>query len=123
VFFTNDQIAGEIHSNIYAISVSCLEPTIMKSSCENQTVKAFDDIKLECHAVTDSDEMSSLKVTWLRDGHPIDYDSQERITFNSVDNSLNIVRAEVDDTAAYICHGNNGLDESESDPVYITVPG
>jgi len=102
---------------------SFLGLTRVISSSENQTVKAFDDIKLECHAVTDPDEMSTLKVTWLRDRHPINYDSQERITFNSVNNSLNIVRAEVDDTAAYSCHGNNGLDESESDPIYITVPG
>jgi len=89
----------------------------------NQTVSASDDVKLECQAVTDPDEMSSLKVTWLRDGHRIDYDSMKRITFNSTDKSLFIAAAEVADTSAYSCHGNNSLDGAESDSVHLIVQG
>ena len=97
------------------------EPTIVRITSENQTVNASDDIRLDCHAITDPDEMSTLEVTWLYEGLAVDYTSQQRFTFNTVDFSLSIANAEVDDSGVYACHATSGLDKAESDPVFITV--
>jgi len=94
---------------------------MVRITSENQTVNASDDIRLDCHVTTDPDEMSTLEVTWLYEGLAVDYKTQERFTFNTLDFSLSIASAEVDDSGTYACHATNSLDNAESNPVYITV--
>jgi receptor-type tyrosine-protein phosphatase zeta len=87
--------------------------TIILVPPETQTVNASEDIILRCDAETDPAEKSKLKIEWHRNGFPIDFTNEGRVSMNMMDNSLKITGCQVRDTAEYTCIASNGLDSTE----------
>ena len=56
---------------------------------------------------------SKLKIEWHRNGFPIDFVNEGRVSMNMMDNSLRITGSHVQDTAEYKCIASNGLDSVE----------
>lgn len=100
-----------------------IEPTLINNSPRDLVVNMTDDVTLQCDVTTDPEEASGLKVTWTKNGKQIDFDFDRRLSVNPSDFSLNIRSAEVDDTAAYACHADSGLDNATSAVGVLTVRG
>ena len=58
----------------------------------------------------------------MRDGKPIDYEREGRISKNTETNALHIKKATVDDSNRYTCVAENGLDSDEA-TASLTVKG
>jgi neuronal cell adhesion protein len=80
------------------------------------------EAKFTCTATTDPDEISNLKVEWLKDGQLLDYAVVQRVFKNDLDNSLTISGTIPLDTGAYTCMASNGLD-SDSWDAQLLVQG
>lgn len=102
----------------------CFEgPTVITKSPQDQTVNVTDDVTLQCDVTTDAAEMEQLKVFWKKNEDRIDFARDDRLQLDPVDHSLIIRSAEIDDTAVYTCHADNGLDAASSEAAILTVKG
>jgi len=77
------------------------------------------EAKFTCTGTTDPDEVENLKITWKKDGKPIDYDTAQRVSAIEIDNSLTVSGPTYLDTAKYTCVVSNGLDSSEASAMLI----
>ena len=87
-----------------------------------QEVNATVNVVFNCQASTDPAEESKLRIEWKRNGEPIDYEQEGRISKNMADNSLTISQVVVDDSGEYTCVASNGLDSDEV-TAQLTVKG
>jgi|SRR6218665_2026771 len=102
----------------------CFEgPTVITKSPQDQTVNVTDDVTLQCDVTTDAAEMEYLEVFWKKNEDRIEFTRDDRLQLDPVDHSLIIRTAEIDDTAVYTCHANNGLDTASSKAAILTVKG
>ena len=77
------------------------------------------DAKFTCSGTTDFEEVSKLRVYWLKDGKEITTNDQ-RMTTNVQDNSLTISGTISRDSGFYTCVVTNGLDEERASAI-LTV--
>ena len=82
-----------------------------------------DDVQLPCDVQTDPAERENLVVEWRRDGVAVDPSRDRHLDVDSEDFSLHISGARVTDTASYVCHADNGLDQATSEPTNVVVRG
>jgi len=85
-------------------------------------INVSNDVVLKCNATTDPEELSMLRIDWLKNGEKIDYDIEMSLSKNSLDNSLKITAAQVSDTATYTCRASNDLDSHDVN-VQLVVKG
>ena len=98
-------------------------PTRILPSLAELLVNVSDPARIECGVTTDPAEEAHLKVEWLRNGDPIDYNLHTHLYMNRSDYSLRIRKSKISDTAENKCHADNGLDHATSDGTTLTVRG
>jgi hypothetical protein len=101
---------------------SCAEKTVITDPPTNKTVDVNSDVTLHCNATTDPSERRKLEINWMRHGFPIDFQSENNVALNTVNKSLVITRARIDNTGSYTCNATNGLDW-DAVTVQLTVRG
>lgn len=70
------------------------------------------DVKFVCAAETDPLETRNLKISWIKDGTPINFKEQLRVRPNPPDNSLIIGGVGPLDTGSYTCVASDGIDNA-----------
>jgi hypothetical protein len=103
-------------------SFICVEKTVIIVPPTNETVDVDSDVTLHCNATTDPSERRKLEIIWMMHGYPIDFASQNNVRLYTVDKSLVITRARIDNTGSYTCNATNGLDW-DAVTVRVTVRG
>ncbi len=85
--------------------------TVIDVQPKDQIVNATTKVEFECGASTDQMEEAHLTITWLRDGEPIDFETEKSLRLIPSQNKLIITSAAVEDSGEYTCVASNGLDE------------
>jgi len=99
-------------------------PTTILTPVERDVIaNVTDDVRLPCDVQTDPAERENLVVEWRRDGVAVDPSRDRHLDVDSEDFSLHISGARVTDTASYVCHADNGLDQATSEPTNVVVRG
>ena len=98
------------------------EKTVITDPPKNMTATIGTDVTLHCNATTDASERRNLEIIWMRYGFPIDYQSENNVALYTVDRSLKITHARIDNTGSYTCNATNGLDW-DAVTAHLTVRG
>ena len=80
------------------------------------------EAKFTCTATTDPNEVTNMRIDWMKDGQFIDYKRAQRVFKNVVDNSLTISGTVFLDTGKYTCVASNGIDSSQAG-AFLIVQG
>ena len=92
------------------------EHTRITAGPQDYEVEAGDTATFRCNAVYDSDLI--LKIKWLKDGAPIDFEIEPRF-IQSSDQSLTITKTTELDSGTYICQAKTDLDSANATATLI----
>ena len=86
----------------------------------DQHVVAGADVTFPCDVTTDPAEQSALKVEWSYRGEPVNVLQEGgRLAVNPLSRALTVRGARVEDTGAYTCRADNGVDRAENTATLI----